>query len=163
MNRKDPAALHEECCAITRALTQIGDWWSLMIVREAMLGTRRFSDFQQALGIARNILCNRLNRLVDAGVLNRVETDDTGRRPEYRLTEKGRDLFVALTALRQWGDKWILTDRPPLALRDRRSGRPVRPVQVLDADGEPLGLHQVMIDEKEEAPDAGRQTPDAFR
>jgi len=149
MNRKDPAALHEECCAITRALTQIGDWWSLMIVREAMLGTRRFSDFQQALGIARNIICNRLNRLVDAGVLNRVETDEAGRRPEYRLTEKGRDLFVALTALRQWGDKWILTDRPPLTLRDRRSGRPVRPVQVLDADGEPLSLHQVMIDEDE--------------
>lgn len=152
MSPRNDLSAHEQCCAITRALSQIGDWWSLLIVREAMQGTRRFTDFQQALGIARNILVDRLRRLVDAEVLRKVDVGEQGRRHEYRLTEKGRDLFVVLTALRQWGDKWVLTDQPPLAMRDRQSGRPVRPVEVLDADGQPLRLHQVMVEHPDDIP-----------
>ncbi|MBZ2190070.1 helix-turn-helix transcriptional regulator [Alcanivorax sp. JB21] len=142
-----PSSLDEQCCAITRALAQIGDWWSLMIIRQAMHGTRRFSDFQQQLGIARNILGDRLKRLLAAEVLRKVDVGEHGTRFEYRLTEKGRDLFVVLTALRQWGDRWILADQPPLVMRDRATGRAVQPVQVLDADGAPLRLHQVVVDE----------------
>lgn len=142
-----PVSLDEQCCAITRALAQIGDWWSLMIIRQAMHGTRRFSDFQQELGIARNILGDRLKRLLAADVLRKVDVGEHGKRFEYRLTEKGRDLFVVLTALRQWGDRWILADQPPLVMRDRATGRAVQPVQVLDADGAPLRLHQVLVDE----------------
>src|SRR5690554_6072349 len=93
-------------CSVARALNQVGDWWSLLIVLHAMYGTRRFVDFQQELGIAKNILCDRLARLVENGVLKKVDVGEHGSRFEYRLTEKGRDLFPVVIALRQWGDKW---------------------------------------------------------
>ena len=136
--------LPDDGCSVSLALSEVGDWWSLMIVRNAMYGTRRFSDFQQQLGIARNILSERLDRLVSNEILRRVNVAEQGQRFEYRLTDKGRDLFVVLTALRQWGDRWINHDQA-LDLRDRASDRPIRQIQVQDADGEPLRLHQVMI------------------
>ena len=137
-------SLPDDGCSVSLALSEVGDWWSLMIIRNAMYGTRRFSDFQQQLGIARNILSERLERLVTNGILRRVNVAEQGRRFEYRLTDKGRDLFVVLTALRQWGDRWINHEQK-LDLRDRASGRPIRQVKVLDGDGEPLRLHQVMV------------------
>lgn len=142
MNRPDPAT---DPCSLTRGLAEVGDWWSLMIIREAMYGTRRFSDFQQRLGIARNILSDRLGKLVERNILRKVDAGEHGTRFEYRLTDKGRDLFVVLTALRQWADKWVFENEPPLQLVDRLSGRPVPPVQVRDADGQPLKLHQLAI------------------
>lgn len=142
MHRNDPTS---DPCSLARGLAEVGDWWSLMIIREAMYGTRRFSDFQQRLGIARNILSDRLARLVDNHILRRVDVGDQGRRYEYRLTDKGRDLFVVLTALRQWADRWVFDDAPPLQLVDRERGRIVPSVQVLDADGVLLKLHQVTI------------------
>ena len=93
-------------CPVARALNDVGDWWSLLIVRQAMYGTRRYGDFQKQLGIAKNILCDRLTRLVDNDVLKKVDIGEHGQRFEYRLTEKGKDLFPVLVALRQWGDKW---------------------------------------------------------
>jgi DNA-binding HxlR family transcriptional regulator len=144
MNRPDPAS---DPCSLARGLAEVGDWWSLMIIREAMYGTRRFSDFQQHLGIARNILTDRLNKLVDRDILRKVDAGEHGTRFEYRLTDKGRDLFVVLTALRQWADKWVFDDQPPLQLIDRDRRRPVQRVQVLDQDGNPLKLHQVAISE----------------
>lgn len=93
-------------CSVARALNEVGDWWSLLIVLHAMYGTRRFVDFQQQLGIAKNILCDRLTKLVDNEVLRKVDVGEHGSRFEYRLTEKGRDLFPVVVALRQWGDKW---------------------------------------------------------
>ena len=93
-------------CSVARALNEVGDWWSLLIVLHAMYGTRRFVDFQQQLGIAKNILCDRLAKLVDNEVLRKVDVGEHGSRFEYRLTEKGRDLFPVVVALRQWGDKW---------------------------------------------------------
>jgi DNA-binding HxlR family transcriptional regulator len=142
MNRPDPAT---DPCSLARGLAEVGDWWSLMIIREAMYGTRRFSDFQQHLGIARNILTDRLNKLVDRDILRKVNAGEHGTRFEYRLTDKGRDLFVVLTALRQWADKWVFENEPPFVLVDRQSGQPVQPVQVLNMEGAALKLHQVMI------------------
>ncbi|MGF2736874.1 winged helix-turn-helix transcriptional regulator [Marinobacter sp. DUT-1] len=133
-------------CSVARALNEVGDWWSLLIVLQAMYGTRRFVDFQQELGIAKNILCDRLARLVDNGVLRKVDVGEHGSRFEYRLTEKGRDLFPVVIALRQWGDKWNpAPDQGPLDLRDRATGRPIQEVQVRDADGQSLSIRDVFV------------------
>ncbi|MCG7200157.1 helix-turn-helix transcriptional regulator [Marinobacter pelagius] len=133
-------------CSVARALNEVGDWWSLLIVLHAMYGTRRFVDFQQELGIAKNILCDRLARLVDNGVLRKVDVGEHGSRFEYRLTEKGRDLFPVVIALRQWGDKWNpAPEQGPLDLRDRATGRPIQEVQVRDADGQPLSIRDVFV------------------
>ena len=101
-------------CSIARALEVVGERWTLLIVRDAFLGVRRFEEFQESLGIARNVLTDRLNRLVDEEILERVPYSE--RRYEYRLTKKGRDLNIALAGLRQWGDKYI-SEKPPTVLR----------------------------------------------
>lgn len=147
-------------CSVARALNEVGDWWSLLIVLQAMYGTRRFVDFQQELGIARNILCDRLGRLVDNQVLRKVEVGEHGSRQEYRLTDKGRDLFPVVIALRQWGDRWNpAPEGAPLNLRDRDSGRPIRPVEVQDADGRPLTVRDVYLPEASPAPaEDGKKT-----
>ncbi|WP_309045523.1 winged helix-turn-helix transcriptional regulator [Marinobacter sediminicola] len=133
-------------CSVARALNQVGDWWSLLIVLHAMYGTRRFVDFQQELGIAKNILCDRLARLVDNGVLKKVDVGEHGSRFEYRLTEKGRDLFPVVIALRQWGDKWNpAPDETPLDLRDKATGQPIQPVQVQNAEGDPITVRDVFV------------------
>lgn len=133
-------------CSVARALNQVGDWWSLLIVLHAMYGTRRFVDFQQELGIAKNILCDRLARLVDNDVLKKVEAGEHGSRFEYRLTEKGRDLFPVVIALRQWGEKWNpAPNEAPLDLRDRASGQPIQEVQVQNADGDPISVRDVFV------------------
>lgn len=135
-------------CSVARALNEVGDWWSLLIVLHAMYGTRRFVDFQQQLGIAKNILCDRLARLVDNEVLRKEEVGEHGSRFEYRLTEKGRDLFPVVVALRQWGDKWNpAPDGQPLDLRDRDTGEPVQTVTVRNADGQPLSIRDVFVAE----------------
>ncbi|MDF0751836.1 helix-turn-helix transcriptional regulator [Marinobacter sp. 71-i] len=138
----------DSSCSVARALNEVGDWWSLLVVLHAMYGTRRFVDFQQELGIARNILCDRLSRLVDNEVLKKVEVGEHGSRFEYRLTEKGRDLFPIVIALRQWGDKWNpAPNQEPLDLRDRETGRTIRQVEVQDANGNPLTVRDVFVPE----------------
>ena len=102
--------------SVSRALDQLGGWWTLLIVNEAMLGTSRFDQFQGRLGTARNILSARLRGLVEAEILERSRYQEHPPRFEYRLTAKGRDLFPLLIAIRQWGDKWLRDDEPPLAL-----------------------------------------------
>lgn len=139
----------DSSCSVARALNEVGDWWSLLIVLHAMYGTRRFVDFQQQLGIAKNILCDRLARLVDNEVLRKVDVGEHGSRFEYRLTEKGRDLFPVVTALRQWGDKWNPSpDETTLDLRDLATGRAINPVEVQDADGNPLTIRDVFVPEE---------------
>jgi DNA-binding HxlR family transcriptional regulator len=120
-------------CSLAGALNLIGDWWTLLIVRDALLGATRFSEFQQSLGLARNILAARLHRLVAGGVLERHGSQ---RRPTYRLTAMGRALAPALAALTQWGDAWIAADGPPVVLTDPL-GREVDPVS-LTANGQPV-------------------------
>src|ERR687887_353605 len=111
-------------CSVARALEVVGERWTLLIVRDAFLGLRRFDEFQESLGIARNVLTDRLNRLVDEGILERVRYSERPERYEYRLTPKGRELNVALAGLRQWGDKH-LSDKPPRVLRRKSDRKPV--------------------------------------
>ncbi|WP_278799875.1 winged helix-turn-helix transcriptional regulator [Marinobacter nauticus] len=140
-------------CSVARALNEVGDWWSLLIVLHAMYGTRRFVDFQQQLGIAKNILCDRLAKLVDNEVLRKVDVGEHGSRFEYRLTEKGRDLFPVVVALRQWGDKWNPSpDGQPLDLRDRDNGQPIQPVTVQNTQGQPLSIRDVFVPSDEDKP-----------
>src|SRR5215472_2264651 len=100
-------------CSIARALEIVGERWTLLIVRDALAGTRRFDEFQESLGIARNILADRLSRLVEERIFERVRYSQRRDRFEYRLTAKGRDLTVALTGLMQWGDKYAGA-KPPV-------------------------------------------------
>src|SRR3954447_20336744 len=93
-------------CSVARALEVLGERWTLLILRDAFLGTRRFDDFQRNLGVARNVLQSRLQRLVDEGVLRRVRYQQRPERFEYRLTRKGVDLWPILVALMKWGDKY---------------------------------------------------------
>jgi len=122
-------------CSIARALEIVGERWTLLIVRDAFLGLRRFEQFQESLGIARNVLTDRLKRLVDEGILERVRYSERPERYEYRLTQKGRDLHLALAGLRQWGDKHV-SEKPPRVLRRKVDRKPV--VAALVPKGTPV-------------------------
>src|SRR2546425_1223139 len=103
-------------CSIARALEVVGERWTLLIVRDAFLGLSRFEQFQESLGIARNVLPGRLNRLVEEGILERVRYSERPERFEYRLTRKGRALKIALPVLVQGGEKY-LGEKPPRITR----------------------------------------------
>ena len=109
-------------CSVAQCLEVVGEWWSMLIVRDVFLGVTRFEDFQRRLGISRNILQQRLSRLVDAGVLTRVPYSDHPPRSDYRLTDKGRDLWPVLTAMRQWGDTYAAPTGPPIEVTHRDCG-----------------------------------------
>jgi DNA-binding HxlR family transcriptional regulator len=111
-------------CSIARTLEIVGERWTLLIIRDVFLGLRRFDQLQESLGVARNVLTDRLNRLVEQGILERVPYSERPQRFEYRLTDRGRELNVALTALRQWGDEH-LSDKPPRLLRRKADKKPV--------------------------------------
>ncbi|SNS06975.1 transcriptional regulator, HxlR family [Streptosporangium subroseum] len=104
-------------CSIARSVDLLGDWWTPLVLREAFYGTRRFDDIQRNLRIGRNILTQRLKRLVEEGMLERVPYQERPQRYEYVLTEKGRDFFPVLAAMMHWGDKWLSPDGPPINLR----------------------------------------------
>ena len=104
-------------CSVARTLDVIGEWWTMLIMRDAFKGVTRFEDFHRNLGIARTVLSARLDRLVEAGIFIRRQYSDHPPRSEYLLTEKGRDLFPVLVTLMQWGDRWTADDDgPPLRL-----------------------------------------------
>src|SRR5438552_1922476 len=100
-------------CSVARTLDVIGEWWTMLIMRDAFKGVTRFEDFHRNLGIARTVLSTRLDRLVEAGIFVRRQYSDHPPRSEYVLTEKGRDLFPVLVTLTQWGDRWAADDGPP--------------------------------------------------
>ncbi|MFK7897404.1 MAG: winged helix-turn-helix transcriptional regulator [Myxococcota bacterium] len=130
----------EANCGIARSLDMLGDWWTLLIIRDAFLGASRFSDFQQHLGIARNVLTQRLRNLVDHEILERVNVGQTGDRYEYRLTVKGEALLPVLTTLREWGDEWVFGEgQEPLLMVDRETGERVPKTVVRNAEGRALG------------------------
>ena len=135
-------------CSIARALEIVGERWTLLIVRDAFLGLRRFEEFQSSLGIARNVLTDRLNRLVDEGILERVRYSERPERHEYRLTAKGRDLQIALAGLRQWGDKYE-SEKPPRITRRKSDKKPVVAAFV------PKGAGVLRPDEIESVPGPG--------
>jgi DNA-binding HxlR family transcriptional regulator len=124
--------LSELNCSLARTLEVVGDWWTLLIVRDAFLGVRRFGDFQKSLGIAKNILAVRLERLAANGVLER---DGPERRPTYQLTDRGRALLPAMVALMQWGDRWVSANKPPVMVTDDK-GQPVAAVKLKSSGGD---------------------------
>src|ERR1700737_734297 len=127
-------------CPIARSLDALGDWWSLLIIRDAFLGIRRFSEFQKNLGLAKNILTGRLRPLVDQGILKTVPASDGSAYQEYVLTPKGRGVFPVLVALRQWSEEFSCEpDGFSTLLVDRHNGRPVRKLDRGPRDGRLLG------------------------
>jgi DNA-binding HxlR family transcriptional regulator len=136
MGRKRFAEMN---CGIGQALEAFGDWWTLLIVRDAFFGARRFGDFERSLGIAKNVLSARLQHLTDHEIFERVDVGSEGEHFEYRLTAKGEALLPVLTALREWSDEWVFgRGNEPVIVRDRRTGRRLPKLRVTDADGNPL-------------------------
>ena len=136
MERKSFSDMH---CSIAQCLEVVGEWWSLLIVRDVFLGVTRFEDFQQRLGISRNVLNQRLTRLVGAEVLEKVQYSEHPPRFDYKLTERGRDLWPVLTAMRQWGDKYAAPAGPPLQVIHRECGAISEAVMTCSECGEPIG------------------------
>ncbi|GAA3675985.1 helix-turn-helix domain-containing protein [Nonomuraea antimicrobica] len=131
-------------CPVARTVDLIGDRWSLLIIRDAMDGATAFTEFHQRLGIARNILTDRLRKLVEHGILDKGAAAD-GRRHTYRLTEAGRDLFTAVVALRQWGERHAFApDEPHSVLLDDQ-GRELPRLHPLGQDGAPLSTEATHV------------------
>lgn len=131
-------------CSIAQTLELVGEWWTLLIVRDAFLGIRRFDDFVERLGISRNVLTDRLDKLVEADILERREYDPGRGRSDYVLTESGRALWPVLTALRQWGDEWIIGEgREPIVLRHVGCGELTHVESACSVCGEILDVRSV--------------------
>ncbi|WTW96437.1 helix-turn-helix transcriptional regulator [Streptomycetaceae bacterium NBC_01309] len=131
-------------CSIARAVDLLGDWWTPLVLREAVFGVRRFEEFQRHLGIGRNVLAQRLNRLVDEGLMDRVPYQDRPLRHEYVLTDKGRDFFPVLAAIIAWGDTWLSDDEgAPVVLRHRTCGHETRAVVACAECGDPLRIEDM--------------------
>jgi DNA-binding HxlR family transcriptional regulator len=141
-------------CPIARSLDAIGDWWSLLIIRDAIMGIRRFSGFEKSLGLAKNILTVRLRALVEDGILTTAPASDGSAYQEYVLTPKGRGLFPVLVALRQWSEEFSFAPGAcATQLIDRDKGQPVKKLELHARDGRLLGLGDTEV----------RQTPGAKR
>jgi DNA-binding HxlR family transcriptional regulator len=133
-------------CSVARSLELIGEWWTLLIILEAFFGTRRFSDFEKNLGISKNVLTERLRKLVSHGIL-RQAPDDGGKRQIYRLTDMGRDLFPIIATMMQWGDKWIMGEgNEPMRLRDKETGKEIAPVTVFSQLGRQLRPRDILME-----------------
>jgi DNA-binding HxlR family transcriptional regulator len=132
-------------CSIASALDVVGEPWTLLIVRDAFYGVRRFDDFQENLGIARNVLTARLKKLVQAGVFRKVAYRQRPLRHEYRLTEKGAALFTVIVGLKEWGDRYGAAARSgkPMELQNREDGKPLEPTLIDAATGRKLELTNV--------------------
>lgn len=131
-------------CSLPAALEAMGERWAFLILRAAFNGLYHFEEFQSELGIARNILANRLARFVEHGILARTTCADDRRKVEYRLTEKGYALLPTMVALRQWGERWETGQPATPILVDARDRRPIRAVEVLSHDGRALGKHDLI-------------------
>jgi DNA-binding HxlR family transcriptional regulator len=117
-----PRTYEGQNCSIARTLELVGERWTMLVIREVFLGRRRFDELAERLGIARNVLTDRLRRLVDEGVLEKVPYQERPQRFEYRLTEKGVDLWPVMVALLQYGDRHYAPDGPPMLLTHRGCG-----------------------------------------
>ncbi len=133
-------SLSDAGCPVARSLDVIGDWWSLLIVRDALLGKTRFGEFRDSLGLAKNILAARLKKLVAEGILELVPAADGSAYQQYRLTEKGRSLYVVVAALAQWGNGSLFgAHEARRLLVDRATDIPLPPIELRSVDGRVLG------------------------
>ncbi|HEY2732964.1 MAG TPA: helix-turn-helix domain-containing protein [Polyangiales bacterium] len=135
-------------CSVAQCLEVVGEWWSLLLVRDAFHGVRRFDDFQTRLGISRNVLAQRLAKLVEAGVLSRERYQDHPLRYEYVLTDKGRDLWPVMTAMRQWGDRYAAPDGPPVRVVHRSCGHAAEFALVCSDCGERVSARDVTVERR---------------
>ncbi|MEV4255916.1 helix-turn-helix domain-containing protein [Spirillospora sp. NPDC049652] len=134
-----PRTYEDQNCSIARALEIVGDRWTLLVIRSAFEGVRRFDDFQEALGVARNVLTDRLSRLCEEGLLRRVRYQERPERFEYRLTRKGVELWPAMMTLLLWGDRHYAPEGPPVLILHAGCGGPLTPRMTCGSCGEPLG------------------------
>jgi DNA-binding HxlR family transcriptional regulator len=144
----DRSKLSADNCSVARTVALIGEKWTLLLLREAYYGTRRFNDFEARLGVARNLLTARLQTLVDGGLLTRMPYQEPGARTrhEYRLTDAGRELFPIVVALLQWGDAHLADQvGPPAVLQHRDCEQPIRAVVECAAGHRPLALRDVCL------------------
>jgi DNA-binding HxlR family transcriptional regulator len=135
MERKSFADMH---CSVAQCLEVVGEWWTMLIVRDALFGIRRFDQFQERLGISRNILNQRLTWLVDHGVLDKVQYSEHPPRYEYELTSMGRDLWPIVTAMRQWGDKYAAPMGQPVQMLHKSCGEVTEAIVTCSHCGERL-------------------------
>jgi DNA-binding HxlR family transcriptional regulator len=131
-------------CSVAQCLEVVGEWWSMLIVRDAFFGVTRFDTFQQRLGISRNVLQQRLEKLVAAGVLVKTPYSEHPLRHDYRLTDKGRDLWPVLTTMRQWGDRYAAPDGPPVRLVHREHDHVCDVVLTCSVCAAPIGPRDVL-------------------
>ncbi len=133
-------------CSLARTLELIGEWWTLLILREAMWGTSRFDDFHLRLGIARNVLTARLETLLKAKLIERRPTEHSARIFDYVLTEKGWDLFPAVVALMQWGDRWVHQKQgAPIVFVERSTGVQIENIALRENGGRVLNRAEIEI------------------
>ena len=138
-----PRTYESQNCSVARALEVVGDRWTLLILRSAFEGVRRFDDFQEALGVARNVLTDRLTRLCDEGLFRRVRYQERPDRYEYRLTRKGVELWPAVMSLLLWGDRHYAPKGPPVVVAHRGCDGALTDRFVCDSCGAPLGPNDV--------------------
>ncbi len=146
-------------CPIARTTDLLGDWWTPLVLRQAFFGQRRFDEMQEALGIPRAVLTDRLKRLVDEGMLVRRAYQERPVRYEYRLTDQGRDFWGVLAAMWRFGEDWLFVDDPEsqqLELVDRETGDRIEPVVVDRATGEPLDVRRIRVRRRAGEEGAGR-------
>lgn len=140
-------------CSIARTLEHVGSWWSLLIIRDVMMGARRFKHFEKSLGIAKNTLTTRLGQLVDGGILEKVPASDGSAFDEYVLTERGRELAPVMIALSQWGDKWVAHEEgPSTEIIDAQTGKRLPRVWPRRESGEMMPLSEVSMKRASQAP-----------
>ncbi|WP_030170692.1 winged helix-turn-helix transcriptional regulator [Spirillospora albida] len=138
-----PRTYASQNCSVARALEVVGDRWTILVIRSAFEGVRRFDDFQDVLGVARNVLTDRLARLCDEGLMRRVPYQERPERHEYRLTRKGVELWPAMMALMMWGDRHYAPDGPPLVVGHRGCSGALTASFTCDACGASLGPSDV--------------------
>ncbi|TIH10930.1 helix-turn-helix domain-containing protein [Pseudomonas leptonychotis] len=140
--------LEQQPCSLARTLSVVGDRWTLLVLRESFLGIRRFDEFEKRLGITRHVLADRLKKLVEAAVLDKVAYQQRPLREEYCLSAKGRDLYPAIMALVHWGDRHMSgTEGAPIRHIHRGCGKPMHGVLVCSECGEPLAARDVTLEE----------------
>ena len=151
-------------CSIARTVDLLGDAWTSLLLREAFYGSRRFDEFQQELGIARNTLADRLRRLVDEGLMERRLYESEPPRHEYLLTEKGRDFFPVLAAMARWGDQWLAGEEgAPVTLHHDACGHDAHPEVVCSACGDPMRSENTSARMGPGYPEKLRERPDVRR